>query len=417
MHDMALALRIAVDALSGFLVIGLGAFMLSVRPRTSATLAFAAFAFAFGGYFAIVNSFGLVHATIPVALLRVARLAWTIIATSIVVLMVTFPHRLGASDRRLFILPGVLAAVLVAGAAQAFAARGVDENSIYGFTGNVADTAVLSYVALLALRLRREQEHEAQAQIGLTATGFALYYVYFPAFGLIRALGTPDAALPTFFVLARFAATLLVGLLFLYATVGPAPRIARNTSLVLIAVATTGAMMAAFAPEWSVAGPVRIVMVLLIGYAIVRYRLLGIDVKLRFAISKSTIAAVFIAIFFIASEAAQQFFGDRFESGYLGILAAGALVFAIAPLSRVADRLAEKAVPLAGPVVAVVAAGSAGKEEAYRAALRVALRDKRLSRDEEIGLAHLSDELGLTHKRARELWHEVEASIAARRKR
>jgi len=154
---------------------------------------------------------------------------------------------------------------------------------------------------------------------------------------------------------------------------------------------------------------------LLITYAFIRGRFLGIDVKVRFAISKSTIAAVFIAVFFVASEAAQQFFGDRFQSGYLGILAAGALVFAIAPLSRVADRLAEKAVPITG---ASAASGTSPRSaDTYRRAVRLALKDRKLTTDEEVELAQVAHDLGLSAPDATRIRHEVEHALHASRPR
>lgn len=94
--------------------------------------------------------------------------------------------------------------------------------------------------------------------------------------------------------------------------------------------------------------------------------------------------------------------------GLLGILAAGALVFAIAPLSRVADRLAEKVVPLAAAGFEGRVPEAAGsRERVYRDAVRYAPRDGLTGR-EEAHLAALAQELGLGAADALRLRHEVE---------
>ena len=56
----------------------------------------------------------------------------------------------------------------------------------------------------------------------------------------------------------------------------------------------------------------------------------------------------------IASEATQQFFGARRGSAVRAIGAAGALVFAIAPLQRMAECVAEKPVPVSSTTMARV---------------------------------------------------------------
>ncbi len=153
---------------------------------------------------------------------------------------------------------------------------------------------------------------------------------------------------------------------------------------------------------WDLAFP------LLLAYAILRHQLLGIEVKVRWGISKTTLAGIFIAVFFIVSEAAQEFFGATLGSSYVGILAAGMLVFAIAPLSRFADRVAERAVPVTAPEAAGETAGATERETRYRDVLQRFLVDARLTREEERTLAHLAADLGIDAGRAFELRAQVE---------
>lgn len=85
----------------------------------------------------------------------------------------------------------------------------------------------------------------------------------------------------------------------------------------------------------------------------------------------------------------------------MGIAAAGALVFAIAPLQRFAERVASRAVPLAQ------GGGPDTRESRYRTVLRRFLADGKVSIEEERVLAHLADDLGISSGRAFELRNQV----------
>jgi len=158
--------------------------------------------------------------------------------------------------------------------------------------------------------------------------------------------------------------------------------------------------------------------VLILAYAILRHQLLDIDVKLKWTIKRGTLAGMFLAVFFVASQVAQNYFSQSY--GVLaGGAAAGLLLFAIAPLQRVAERVADAAMPGVGQPTHAGTLAAAGvvpadpgtlvrKEDAYRGALRVALADRRMSPEEEIALARVAEELGLGAARAVELRIQVE---------
>ncbi len=95
-----------------------------------------------------------------------------------------------------------------------------------------------------------------------------------------------------------------------------------------------------------------------------------------------------VAVFFVVSEGAQTLFGAETGNEYYGIAAAGLLVLGIAPLQRFADRVAEKAVPRNLP-------GDTAEAQ-YRMALRIALANGSLNREEERLLAELADRVGLS---------------------
>ncbi|MGQ0537279.1 MAG: hypothetical protein ACT4PT_14550, partial [Methanobacteriota archaeon] len=115
-----------------------------------------------------------------------------------------------------------------------------------------------------------------------------------------------------------------------------------------------------------------------LAYAILRHQLLGLDVKVKWTLKQSTVAATFIAVSFVVSESASTFFAGS-VGPYLGIAAAGLLVFAFAPLQHLAQRVADKAMP------GVKAVGEMNSEEraaAYREMLRVAWRDGNVDKSE-----------------------------------
>lgn len=156
----------------------------------------------------------------------------------------------------------------------------------------------------------------------------------------------------------------------------------------------------------------RVVMTVLLAYALLRRQLFDIQMKIRFAISRSTVAASFIAVFFVASEGAQILFGQGNE--WVGLAAAGALVFAISPLQRAAERLAEKAVPVATPSGA--SAGS-DNEDLYFRATGLALRDRVIAPEEELDLIELAERLGIGARRAAELRMTASRGSMVRRRK
>lgn len=239
----------------------------------------------------------------------------------------------------------------------------------------------------------------------LTA-GLGLYA--FAQVGEILILGQTDPRIALIAIPAAVSMTAVVGL-WLARTRGAGSRNARNVSLLLLLALLVGMVLEATGHSRGFNGIARVLGVGIIVHAILRDRLLGIDAKVRFALSKSTVAAVFIAVFFIASEVAQQFFGDQLGGAYVGIAAAGMLVFAIAPLQRAAERLAAKAVPVAAP--AGTSSVNDSREADFREAVRLALRDRTLSRDEERHLIRIAHHMGIEPGRAMEIQDDVERTV------
>ncbi len=147
-----------------------------------------------------------------------------------------------------------------------------------------------------------------------------------------------------------------------------------------------------------------LVFVLLLAYGILKTQLFDIDLKLKWTLEKSTVAGVFIAVFFIVSEAAQVLFAGFAGSELLGVFAAGGLVFFLAPLQRFADRVADTAMP---GVEDTEAYREHRARELYRAAVESGLEDGVITDRERDMLARLQDELNLTGQVVLELEREV----------
>ena len=124
-------------------------------------------------------------------------------------------------------------------------------------------------------------------------------------------------------------------------------------------------------------------------------------------------AITFVALFFVVSELAATLFSERMGT-VLGIMAAGALLFALAPLQRVAERVADAAMPR---VKETDESRMVRKREVYRAAVESALHDGVVTARERDVLATLAHQLGLSAGDARALEGEVEAASQGRRVR
>jgi hypothetical protein len=88
----------------------------------------------------------------------------------------------------------------------------------------------------------------------------------------------------------------------------------------------------------------------------------------------------------------------------VGIVAAGALLFALTPLQHAAERVASAAVPGAKPVAAM---SGADRARLYREQARFMWQDGQLSEDERRALLHLRDQLGLSRDEAARLEEEA----------
>ncbi len=131
--------------------------------------------------------------------------------------------------------------------------------------------------------------------------------------------------------------------------------------------------------------------------AITRHQLLGADLQLKWTLSRGTLAAVFVFLFFILSEGAQVILEDRTGSALVGVFGAGLLVFTLVPLQRLGDRLADAAMP---GVVPIDEMGPRKRAALYQEWVRLAWSDGSLNKKERRMLDHARERFGLTHEEA-----------------
>jgi len=231
---------------------------------------------------------------------------------------------------------------------------------VEGWVHTFGDCAMLAlYPPFLAAALQTRMTRpfaNKQVQIGITVASILLYFAV---------LNTP----------LKFGATLLyvlLSVLFTFALVasiqawreasGAARSRARSFALafgfrdVCWSLVYAGATLSVWRETYSVVdanatGPEYLVYALgtliavpLIAYGILRTHLFDIDLRIRWTIKQSTLAAVFVTIVYLLSEGADRFLSSELGN-FAGLLASAILVFFLAPLQRFAERVASAAMP------------------------------------------------------------------------
>lgn len=146
-----------------------------------------------------------------------------------------------------------------------------------------------------------------------------------------------------------------------------------------------------------------LVYVPLVGYAILSSQIFDIDLRLKIGISRGTMAGIGVVVVFVALKAAESYLSR--EIGFLaGAVAAGIVLFMAPRLNRVADKVADAAMPKVQPTPAYLAWR---KLEVYRAAVESALEEGSLTEKERAILDRLRTKLNLTPEDARAVEDEA----------
>jgi hypothetical protein len=146
----------------------------------------------------------------------------------------------------------------------------------------------------------------------------------------------------------------------------------------------------------------------LIAYGILRTQLFDIDLRIRWTIKQSTVAAAVVAFVYLVSEGASRLLSSELGN-VAGLLAAAAVVFFMAPLQRFAERVANAAMPNTRntPEYAVHR-----KMQVYEAAVEEALQGGGISGKERALLNRLRDSLGIAVADAEALERDLQAGGA-----
>ena len=128
----------------------------------------------------------------------------------------------------------------------------------------------------------------------------------------------------------------------------------------------------------------------LIAYGILRTQLFDIDLKIPWTIRQSTVAAAFVAVFYLVTEGADRLIEAELGT-WIGLFASAMLIFFLAPLQRLAERFAGAVMPNTTDTPDYAAYT---KLQVYETALADALPGG-ISEKERALLNHLRDSLGI----------------------
>ena len=143
----------------------------------------------------------------------------------------------------------------------------------------------------------------------------------------------------------------------------------------------------------------------LIAYGILRTHLFDIDLRIQWTIKQSTIASVFVAIFYLVSEGADRFLSSELGD-FAGLLAAALVVFFLEPVRRFADRVAGSVMPNTQNTPEYAAFR---KMQVYEEAVSEAYYEGGISTKERALLNRLRDSLGISEGDAATIESEITA--------
>ncbi len=154
-----------------------------------------------------------------------------------------------------------------------------------------------------------------------------------------------------------------------------------------------------------------IIYVPLVAYGVLRVQLFDIDLRIKRSLKRGTVAAAFVATFFVISEFAGNFLSSQFGT-VLGVLGTGALVFFLDPIQRAAEKLSDAAMP---NTVATPEYESFRKLQVYDSALRAALEDGHISKRQRRVLDSMIESMGIDRSVAQRMEEDTLAALSGQR--
>ena len=142
--------------------------------------------------------------------------------------------------------------------------------------------------------------------------------------------------------------------------------------------------------------------VLLLAYAVLRFQLFKIDLKVKFALQQSTVGALIIGGFIVGSEVLETLV--PVSGTVLNIIVAIAILVVLRPIQRLALRISNR---LMHSVQNTPEYLEVRRLEVYRAALEGVVEDGLVTDKERRILDHLRDDLGISPEEAVTLEREL----------
>lgn len=148
----------------------------------------------------------------------------------------------------------------------------------------------------------------------------------------------------------------------------------------------------------------------LLVYGVLKWHLFDLDLKIKWTLSRGTLAAVYLGVFLVVTQLAQNGFAAQF--GWIwGGVAAGLLLFLLVPLQRVSERLANAAMPQVNETAEYLAHR---RGEVYQGALEEILQDAEMTPKERAILDRLREKLGLSPATAAAIERDVREAAGRR---
>jgi len=152
-----------------------------------------------------------------------------------------------------------------------------------------------------------------------------------------------------------------------------------------------------------------LVAVPLIAYGILRTQLFDVDLRIRWTIKQTTVAAAPLSVVFLVSEGVSTFLSAELGN-VAGLLAAAVVMFFLAPLQRFAERVAATAMPDTENTPEYAAFR---KMQVYETAVAEAREGGGISAKERSLLNRLRDSLGISEHDAATIERELETRCLA----
>lgn len=404
---MILTSAFAVNILGGVAFVAAGAALFVLRPPRRGILGFAAYAALIGTQQALGNLGSAFGATALVSL------SWPFSAVAPIALMWGAAQYTNRSWwwALPFAAPAAAGAVLlVASPSLMIASDGALADAGWFFwlmpifiaTALAAALLVVHHSRVALSELKQETILLLFALLPYLAYTTVVNLVYFGTFSAYSAVVTRGWIVT--FSFAGLGVLWVCAKLFLMRD-----RLARGVAAATLGVAAVGLAQSLMFPGLVLfGGLLRILAALALGYGLAKFGVFGTDLKLKMTLSRGALLGVFAAVFFVVDQLAQFFVSEAFGA-LAGIVAAVVLLPAFAMLKKIAEGLANRAMPHTTPTEAYF---SSRKLVIYRAAYESSARDGTVTPKEAHLLATLARELHLSHEESAAVAREFHATSA-----